>query len=171
MAQVGLEVHPGKTRIVYCKDDTRRGRHEHERFTFLGYTFRPRLAKSKRGNFFVSFLPAVSDDAKKAIGKQIRRWRINLRSDKTITDFARSINPVVQGWINYYGRFYKSMLYPVFRHFNDALVRWAMRKYKRLRRHKSRARRFIADVSRRQPGLFAHWRWGLRPDGWTVGAR
>jgi len=100
MAQVGLEVHPGKTRIVYCKDDTRRGRHEHERFTFLGYTFRPRLAKSKRGNFFVSFLPAVSDDAKKAIGKQIRRWRINLRSDKTITDFARSINPVVQGWIN-----------------------------------------------------------------------
>ena len=73
--------------------------------------------------------------------------------------------------INYYGRFYKSMLYPVFRHFNELLVMWAMRKYKRLRRHKSRAHRFIADVSRRQPGLFAHWRWGVRPDGWTMGAR
>jgi len=76
----------------------------------------------------------------------------------------------LQGWINYYGRFYKSMLYPVFRHFNETLVRWAMRKYKRLRRHKTRAHRFIADVARRQPGLFAHWRWGLRPDGWTMGA-
>ena len=80
-------------------------------------------------------------------------------------------NRQLQGWINYYGRFYKSMLYPVFRHLNDTLVRWAMRKYKRLRRHHGRARRFIADVARRQPGLFAHWRWGVRPDGWTMGAR
>jgi RNA-directed DNA polymerase len=163
MAQVGLEVHPGKTRIVYCKDDTRRGRHEHERFTFLGYTFRPRLAKSKRGNFFVSFLPAVSDDAKKAIGKQIRRWRINLRSDKTITDFARSINPVVQGWINYYGRFYKSRLYPVLRRINAYLLRWATRKYKRLRGHLLRAVRWLHNVARREPALFAHWRLGVRP--------
>jgi len=163
MAQVGLEVHPGKTRIVYCKDDTRRGRHEHERFTFLGYTFRPRLAKSKRGNFFVSFLPAVSDDAKKAIGKQIRRWRINLRSDKTITDFARFINPVVQGWINYYGRFYKSRLYPVLRRINAYLLRWATRKYKRLRGHLLRAVRWLQNVARREPALFAHWRLGVRP--------
>ena len=73
--------------------------------------------------------------------------------------------------IGYYGRFYKSMLYPVFRHFNELLVRWAMRKYKRLRRRPTRARRFIADVARRQPFLFAHWRWGVRPDGWTMGAR
>ena len=73
--------------------------------------------------------------------------------------------------INYFGRYYKSMLYPVFRHLNDTLVRWAMRKYKRLRRHQGRARRFIADVARRQPGLFAHWRWGVRPDGGTMGAR
>jgi RNA-directed DNA polymerase len=77
MAQVGLELHPDKTRIVYCKDGTRRGWHEHERFTFLGFTFRPRLAKSKHGNFFVSFLPAVSDDAKKTIGREIRRWKLD----------------------------------------------------------------------------------------------
>ena len=103
--------------------------------------------------------------------REMRRWRLNLRSGKTLTDLALMFNLQLQGWINYYGRFYKSMLYPVFRHFNDLLVMWAMRKYKRLRRHKGRARRFIADVSRRQPGLFAHWRWGLRPDGWTMGAR
>jgi RNA-directed DNA polymerase len=158
MAQVGLELHPDKTRIVYCKDGTRRGWHEHERFTFLGFTFRPRLAKSKHGNFFVSFLPAVSDDAKKTIGREIRRWRINRRSDKTITDLARFINPIVQGWINYYGRFYKSRLYPLLRRINEYLLRWATRKYKRLRSHLLRAKRWLQNVTRREPALFAHWR-------------
>jgi RNA-directed DNA polymerase len=158
MAQVGLELHPDKTRIVYCKDGTRRGSHEHERFTFLGYTFRPRLAKSRHGNFFLSFLPAVSDDARKKIGREIRRWRINRRSDKTIDDLARFINPIVQGWINYYGRFYKSGLYPLLRRINEYLLRWATRKYKRLRGHLLRAARWLRSVARREPALFAHWR-------------
>lgn len=158
MAQVGLELHPDKTRIVYCKDGTRRGSHEHERFTFLGYTFRPRLAKSRHGNFFLSFLPAVSDDARKKIGREIRRWRINRRSDKTIDDLARFINPIVQGWINYYGRFYKSGLYPLLRRINEYLLRWATRKYKRLRGHLLRAVRWLRSVARREPALFAHWR-------------
>jgi RNA-directed DNA polymerase len=158
MAQVGLELHPDKTRIVYCKDGTRRGSHEHERFTFLGYTFRPRLAKSRHGNFFLSFLPAVSDDARKKIGREIRRWRINRRSDKTIDDLARFINPIVQGWINYYGRFYKSGLYPLLRRINEYLLRWATRKYKRLRGHLLRASRWLRSVARREPALFAHWR-------------
>ena len=118
MAQVGLELHPDKTRIVYCKDANRRGSHEHERFNFLGYTFRPRLSKSRHGHHFVNFSPAVSDDATKAIGKEIRSWRINRRSDKTLTDLARMFNPIVQGWINYYGRFYKSMLFLVLRRIN-----------------------------------------------------
>ena len=135
MAQVGLELHPDKTRIVYCKDANRPGSHEHERFNFLGYTFRPRLAKSRHGNFFVSFLPAVGDDAKKTIGREIRSWRLNRRSDQALKDLARMINPIVQGWINYYGRFYKSMLYPLFRRLNEHLARWAARKYKRLHHH------------------------------------
>ena len=171
MAQVGLELHPDKTRIVYCKDADRRGSHEHERFDFLGYTFRPRLSKSKHGHHFVNFSPAVSDDAKKAIGKEIRSWRINRRSDKTLSDLARMFNPIVQGWINYYGRFYKSMLYPLLRRINDYLVRWAMRKYKRLHRHANRARKWLADRrTTRARGLFAHWRLGLCRDGWMMGA-
>ena len=141
------------------------------RSTFLGYTFRPRLSKNRFGKHFLNFSPAVSNDAKTAMRHEMRRWRLHLRSDKTLTDLARMFNVVLQGWINYYGRFYKSMLYPVFRHLNEILVRWAMRKYKRLRRHKTRASRFLADVARRQPGLFAHWRFGVRPDGWTMGAR
>ncbi len=163
MAQVGLELHPDKTRIVYCKDADRPGSHEQERFNFLGYAFRPRLSKSRHGHFFVNFSPAVSDEAKKAMGEEIRSWRINRRSDKTLTDLARMFNPIVQGWISYYGRFYKSMLYPVLRHINDYLVRWAMGKYKRLRRHATLARMWLRTVAGRARRLFAHWRLGLVP--------
>jgi RNA-directed DNA polymerase len=171
MVEVGLALHPDKTRIVYCKDSDRRGSGEHESFDFLGYTFRPRRSKSRHGHYFVNFSPAVSDAAKKAIGREIRSWRINCRSDKSLTDLARMFNPIVQGWINYYGRFYKSMLFRVLRRLNEYLVRWAMRKYKRLRGHRTRAVHWLAEVARRDPRLFAHWRAGVRPDGWTVGAR
>jgi RNA-directed DNA polymerase len=170
LAGVGLELHPGKTRIVYCKDADRRGDHEVTSFTFLGYTFRPRLARNKWGKHFVSFLPAVSKDAVKAMSREIRSWHIARRSDKSLTDLAQMFNSIVQGWINYYGRFYKSMLYPLLRRINEHLVRWACRKYKRLRRREKRARELLAGAAQRYPGLFAHWRFGLKPDGWTMGA-
>jgi RNA-directed DNA polymerase len=170
LAQVGLELHPDKTRIVYCKDDDRRGDHEVTSFTFLGYTFRPRLAKNKYGKHFVSFLPAVSRDAVVAMGRGIRSWHIAKRSDKSLDDLARMFNSVVQGWVNYYGRFYKSMLYPLLRRLNRHLVRWACRKYRRLKRRERKAMHWLAEVASRAPGLFAHWRFGLRPDGWAMGA-
>jgi RNA-directed DNA polymerase len=170
LAAVCLELHPGKTRIVYCKDDDRRGDHEATSFTFLGYTFRPRLAKNRWGKHFVNFLPAVSKDAIKAMSREIRSWHIARRSDKSLNDLALMFNSIVQGWINYFGRFYKSMLYPLLRRINDHLVRWAMRKYKRLRRREQRARELMAEASRRSPRLFAHWRFGQKPAGWTMGA-
>jgi RNA-directed DNA polymerase len=170
LADVGLELHPAKTRVVYCKDADRRGDHEVTSFTFLGYTFRPRLAKNKWGKHFVSFLPAVSKDAVKAMGREMRSWHIARRSDKSLTDLARMFNSIVQGWINYYGRFYKSMLYPLLRRINEHLVRWACRKYKRLRRRERRAKELLARAAKRFPALFAHWRFGLKPDGWTMGA-
>ncbi len=171
LAECGLELNERKTRIVYCKDDDRRGHYEHTSFDFLSYTFRPRLSKSRFGKYFVNFSPAVSGEAKTRMRREMRRWGVARRSDKTLTDLALMFNLQLQGWINYFGRFYKSMLYPVFRHLNDTLVRWAMRKYKRLRRRPTRARSLLAEVARRQPGLFAHWRFGVRPDGWTMGAR
>jgi RNA-directed DNA polymerase len=159
-----LEVHPGKTRIVYCKDDDRTGRYSEEKFNFLGYTFRPRRSKNRWGKFFVNFTPAVSNDAAKRMRQEMRSWRINLRSDKAIDDLAHMWNPVLRGWIQYYGRFYKSALHPVFRHFNGLLVRWAMRKFKRLRRHRRRAEHWLGGISRREPRLFAHWQLlGLKP--------
>ena len=160
MAQVGLELHPDKTRIVYCKDANRKGSAEHERFDFLGFTFRPRLARNKHDQFFVAFLPAVSDGAGRAIREEIRSWRINVHSDKSLGDIASFINPIVRGWCSYYGRFYKSWLYRSLRRINDYLVRWARRKFKRLPTSVRRAWRWLRDVQRRVPTLFAHWSFG-----------
>jgi RNA-directed DNA polymerase len=165
-----LEMHQEKTRIVYCKDSNRRGSYEHERFDFLGYTFRPRLSMSRHGTHFVSFAPAVSEEAAKAIRRTIRGWKLDERSDKTLGDLASMSNAIVQGWINYYGRFYKAALYASLRPLNAYLARWAERKYKRLHRHRRRAREFVAHAARREPNLFAHWRVGLRPNGWAMGA-
>jgi len=169
MVACGLELHPDKTHIVYCKDADRRATYANERFDFLGYTFRPRSSKRKAGTYAVNFLPAVSNDAMKAMGRKLRSWRINRRSDKSLDELARFFNKVVQGWINYYGRFYRSGLSPLLRRINTYLVRWAKRKYKRLRRHTKRAQRWLVRIARRQPTLFAHWRLA-RPDGWTMGA-
>jgi RNA-directed DNA polymerase len=171
LAQVGLELHPDKTRIVYCKDADRRGSYESTKFTFLGYEFRPRLAKNKYGKSFVSFLPAVSTEAMKEMGREIRSWHMAKRSDKSLNDLARMFNSVVQGWINYYGRFYKSRLLYFLRRLNNHLVRWVCRKYKqRLRNRERRAMGWLAEIVRRSPRLFAHWRLGARPDGWAMGA-
>ena len=171
LGQCQLDVHPAKTHIVYCKDDDRTRAYPQERFDFLGYTFRPRRSKNRWGKFFINFTPAVSADAMTKMRQEMRRWRLPLRSDKAIDDLARMWNPVLRGWIQYYGRFYKSALLPVFRHLNDLLVRWAMRKYKRLRRHHRRAAHWLVDVAGREPRLFAHWYLlGFRPGGRMLGA-
>ncbi|MEO8967961.1 MAG: group II intron reverse transcriptase/maturase, partial [Solirubrobacteraceae bacterium] len=115
LAECGLELNERKTRIVYCKDDDRRGSYEHTSFDFLSYTFRPRLSKNRFGKHFLNFTPAVSGEAKTRMRREMRSWRVNCRSDKTLTDLALMFNRQLQGWINYFGRFYKSMLYPVFR--------------------------------------------------------
>src|SRR5699024_201470 len=133
--------------------------------------FRPRLAKNWRGKNFVSFLPAVSTDAMKAMGEEIRSWRMAKRSDKSLNDLARMFNSMVQGCMNYHGCFYTSSLVYFLRSLNEHLVRWACRKYKqRLRNRERRAMAWLAEIARRHPRLFAHWRLGAHPDGWAMGA-
>jgi RNA-directed DNA polymerase len=161
--ECGLELHPGKTRIVYCKDSDRRGEYLEIKFDFLGYTFCPRRSKSRYGKFFINFTPGVSNQAAKAMRQTIRNWRIHLKPDKSIEDISRMFNSVIRGWINYYGRFYKSALYPVLRHMNRALIHWARRKYKRLKRHRRRAEHWLGKIARREPQLFAHWQMGILP--------
>jgi group II intron reverse transcriptase/maturase len=156
-AECGLQLHPEKTKIVYCKDDDRRGNSKNESFDFLGYSFRARRSKNRFGKFFVNFSPGVSNAATKAIREAIRRWQLRCRIDKWIDDLARMFNPVIRGWINYYGRYYKSALYPTFRYLDQCLANWAMAKYKRLRRHRQRAGHWVSKTASRDPRLFAHW--------------
>ena len=156
-AECGLQLHPEKTKIVYCKDDDRRGNSKNESFDFLGYSFRARRSKNRFGKFFVNFSPGVSNAATKAIREEIRRWQLRCRIDKWIDDLARMFNPVIRGWITYYGRYYKSALYPTFRYLDQCLANWAMAKYKRLRRHRQRAGHWVSKTALRDPRLFAHW--------------
>ena len=158
----GLELNLDKTRIVYCKDDDRKETHEHTAFDFLGYTFRPRASKSKYGKYFTNFLPAISERAKKAIRKEVRSWKLQLKSDKTLEDIANMFNPKIQGWINYYGQFYKAEINEVLRYINGCLVKWVRRKYK-TRRARRKAEHWLGIVAKRERRMFAHWKFGVLP--------
>lgn len=163
--QCGLELHPTKTQIVYCKDDDRHGEYERVAFDFLGYTFQPRRAKNRWGKFFVNFLPAMSTKAAKAVRATIREWRMaSTRNNQRLEDLARLVNPVVRGWMNYYGRFYRSKCVQVLRHLNEALAAWARRKYKRLRRRERASMHWLGCIAQRDPKLFVLWQLGVRPE-------
>jgi group II intron reverse transcriptase/maturase len=162
--QCGLELHPMKTKIVYCKDSDRMTGHEHVKFDFLGFTFQPRRAKNRRGKYFVSFLPAISTKAAKRIRSTIREWRLgSTRNNRELEDIARLVDPVVRGWMNYYGRFYRSKCVQILRHLNDALVVWACRKFKRFRRRERAATHWLGVIAQRDPKLLVLWQLGVRP--------
>jgi RNA-directed DNA polymerase len=159
MEEVGLRLHPDKTRIVYCKDSNRREDHKHTSFTFLGYAFRPRAAKRRKdGVIFTAFAPAISPDALKAKGDRLRQLRIHRRTDLSLDELARWLNPIVSGWMDYYGEHYRSALYPLLRRVSLYLRRWAAKKYKRLRSYR-RFSRWWDGLLKREPNLFAHWAW------------
>ena len=164
-ATCGLELHPTKTRIVYCKDDDRPGAYEHIQFDFLGYTFQPRRAKNRWGKFFVSFLPAMSTKAAKRIRQTIREWRMaSTRNNQRLEDLAKLTNPYVRGWMNYYGRFYRSKCVQVLRHLNRALATWVRRKYTRFRHRERASMHWLGRIAQRDPKLFALWELGVRPE-------
>jgi RNA-directed DNA polymerase len=170
LGSLGLALHPEKTKLVYCKDTNRRGTSEHTSFDFLGYSFRGRIALGPRG-FFVSFSPAMSKAAKKAIGKKIRDWHLKRRSGTDLSGLAQAINAQVRGWINYYGAFYRSELGFLARRIDEHIVRWAMHKFKRLRKRPRAAWAEMAIAKQRQPLLFAHWHLIALTDNRPVGAR
>lgn len=159
LEEVGLRLHPAKTRVVYCKDSNRRGSHEHTSFTFLGYTFRPRKQRNRKaGRNFTSFDAAISKDALKAKSAEVRSWRVHRRTSSTLGDLANMMNPVVRGWMNYWGRFNRPEMYRLLKRINAYLMKWARKKYRRLRGYK-RARAWWKAVLQRDGGLFAHWAW------------
>lgn len=163
LAACGLELHPDKTKIVYCQDSSRKGKYPTIQFDFLGYTFRGRKAKNRQGTYFTSFSPAISEKAKVAIREKMRTWQLPRKQGSDLVKLTGFINPVVRGWINYYGVFHKTELYQVLGHLNLLLVKWATRKYKRLRNRKAKARKWLGEIAKRTPELLAHWRVGVKP--------
>jgi RNA-directed DNA polymerase len=158
--EVGLELHPDKTQIVYCKDINRRKSYPVISYTFLGYTFRPRKSKDKYGRIYENFSPAVSREALTIMRQTIRGWHIQLKCDKGVKDLSNMFNPIIRGWFNYYGKFYASAMFPVSKHINTYLIRWLMRKYKHLSYHKRRARKLLEKLAMSMPNAFAHWEGG-----------
>ena len=161
---VGLELHPDKTKVVYCKDTNRRGEAKHTSFDFLGYTFRGREARGPRG-YFSSFAPAIAPTARRALSQTIRAWHLRRRSTSDLASIAAEINPQVRGWLGYYGAFYRSELHFLAWRIDQHLVRWARHKFKRLRYTPVSAWAWLAAVKRREPGLFAHWQGPPAPKG------
>lgn len=161
LAECRLELHPTKSKVVYCRDHRRKRRHEAVSFDFLGYCFRPRSVKGPSQKMFCGFTPAVSTSALNAIREAIRSLSIRTRTEVTLDDIAREINPMVRGWIAYYGRYTRSALYPMARYINQTLAVWVKRKYKRFHRRLGRARLFLAKIARENRRLFVHWQLGV----------
>jgi RNA-directed DNA polymerase len=158
----GLELHPTKTKIVYCKDGKRRGTYPNVQFDFLGYCFRPRLVRRFRDNtLFCGFNPAVSASAMKAMRSAIRDLNLRRQTQLALHDIAQQINPLLRGWLEYYGRYAPSALYPLLRYVNQTLLAWAMRKFKRFKAHKIRASGFLQRLAADRSDLFAHWQLGM----------
>ena len=157
LADCGLTMHPDKSTIVYCKDSNRRERYPQVSFTFLGFTFRPRRAKSHQGRYFTSFLPAASEVAMRRMRQAVRRWRLTRQTHVTLAEIAKLYNPVIQGWWNYYGAFYQTAMQEVFQHIDRALGRWVRRKFKTLSGRSRRSATWLGKMRDAYPRLFCHW--------------
>ena len=164
MVEDAESTEPGAARFLVSHLATVQPRedHDHTSFDFLGYTFRPRPSWNRDGEYFVRFAPAISRKAAKAIVAEIRRWRIHRKSGTSLEGLSRIFNPKIRGWVNYYGKYYKSALYPVFSRLNRRLVRWVQRKYKRYR-HQRRATRGLRAIAHKEPKSFVHWQLGALP--------
>jgi len=157
-----VEVYPTKTKIVYCQDGKRQGTYPNVQFDFLGYCFRPRLVCRRRDNrLFCGFNPAVSPSALKTMRSAIRDLNLRCQTQLSMADIARKINPLLRGWIAYYGRYAPSALAPMLRYVNLTLLAWAMRKFKRFKARKVRAGKFLQRLAATKPDLFTHWNLGM----------
>jgi RNA-directed DNA polymerase len=159
-----LDLHPVKTKIVYCKDANRKGNSQNEKFDFLGYTFRPRIAKNRFGELFVSFCPAMSDKAKQSKRDDIKSWHKEVKPNESLMEFIRIINPAVSGWINHYGKFHASELWSTMQYIDITLMKWAKKKFGKLMQTWRKMENWLLGIKKRQPNLFKHWQWMQRND-------
>lgn len=170
LEQCKLQAHPEKTKIVLVQEKRSYNKRKVGAFDFLGFTFRPRMAKGRNGKVFTTVLPAISKKSAQGIRDQIREWRIHLRVNCSLEEIATYINPIVQGWINYYGAFYKTELRRPLKQLEARLIMWARRKYLSCRYGVKRARALIVRIAKEQPHLFVHWKFGVKESAGKMGA-
>lgn len=158
MGSVGLELHPQKTKIVYCRDYKRKGNHPTVKFDFLGYSFQPRTAYSKKkGNLFLGYDCAISIGSRKRIADKLEELNVNKLTFKSIVGVAQYLNPMIRGWVHYYGKFKMYELTKVFRLLSKRLVWWARKRYKRYKTSIRKGYKWLATVRKQFPTLFYHW--------------
>ncbi|EDW6859266.1 group II intron reverse transcriptase/maturase [Salmonella enterica] len=157
LAECKLEMSPEKTKVVYCKDRERTQAYPEISFDFLGYTFRPRKSFSKEGELSVNFLPAMSARAAKAIRQTVRGWDLSHKTPLSLEVMARWLNPMLRGWVKYYGRFYRSAMNCIAIHVDLHLAKWVARKYKRVHGSLAQAYEWLRRIQSAKPDLFAHW--------------
>lgn len=162
-AECKLELNEEKTKIVYCKKNHRDIAYDCIQFDFLGYTFRPRRSIDTHGEVFLNFSPAISKKARTKIWETIREWNQNHWVQMRLEDIAKQINPIIQGWINYYGKYNVKVLKNVLQRINLKLSRWIRDKFKGFRKFKTQAIHRLGDIALKNPDLFAHWSWGVKP--------
>lgn len=158
----GLELHPDKTKIVYCKDGRRRDVYPVVKFDFLGYSFQPRTTKSRKtGKLFLGYDCAISISSRKRLADKLEELKFERVTFKSIVGIAHYLNPMIRGWVNYYGRFRRSELSKVFRLLRIRLIRWARKRYKRYRTRLKHAYQWLDRVRKQFPYLFYHWKLGF----------
>jgi len=158
MESVGLELHRQKTKIVYCRDYRRREKHQIVKFDYLGYSFQPRTAFSKKLNkLFIGYDCAISISSRKRIADKLEALNVKTLSFKSIVGVAQYLNPLIRGWVNYYGKFKMYELTKVFRLLSARLVWWARKRYKRYKTSIGKAYKWLASVRQQYPTLFYHW--------------
>ena len=158
LKECGLELHPEKTKIAYCKDGKRKLSYTNHSFDFLGFTFRPRKARSRQGKMFLNFSPAVSNKAKSKIMEKVKSWKLHRKTNLSVVEIAKRINPVTRGWINYYGKYYKSALYSLSFQLDKILIRWSQWKFKKLRTSLRRTLKWWGRIAYSNKYLFSHWK-------------
>jgi len=169
LAQCGLQLHPQKTKIVYCRDEKRtQGHYPVIRFDFLGYEFRPRSVKRQGDRYTLGFVPAISPQAAKDIRRSLKEWGFRRKSTWTVERLAHHWNPILRGWMQYYGQFHRSKLQTVINQFDRWLAKWMASKYDR----HQRSQWVLSKIARMREGnrnLFAHWQWTDRfsDHAWT----
>ncbi len=157
MREVRLELHPEKTRIAYCKDKDRRSDYPITEFDFLGYTYKAMYIMCRDGKMRNNFICYVSKKSAKDFRDKIKSLEIHKKTGSTIQMISEILNPMIRGWMNYFGKYNPSVMKYTLEVIERRIIKWAMSKYKHFRGRRERAERWFSQVKQREPSLFAHW--------------